>query len=63
MANKEMRTIYLTKDIDQYIMQRMQLEDRTRSSLIERMIKKCMSMEQDKDLEIAMATKQLPDQN
>lgn len=46
-----MRTIYLSEDMDKYITERMQLEDRKRSSLIERMLKKCLQQESNADKE------------
>ena len=63
MTNKIMRTIYLSEDLDDYLKDRMKIEDRKRSSLVERMIKKCIKMEMDQDTEIAMAVKSMPDRN
>ena len=60
MSNKVMRTIYFSKDIDDYIRGRMGIEDRKRSALVERLIKKCIAMEKDKDIEIAMAVIEEP---
>ena len=54
MVKKTMRTVYLSKELDNYISNRMLIEDRKRSALIERLIKKCLAMEEEKDLKVAM---------
>ena len=58
-----MRTIYFSEDIDNYISTRMNIEDRTRSATIERLVRKCIDMEMKKDFDIAMAAKSEPDQS
>ena len=63
MSNKVMRTIYLSKEVDAYLKDRMMVEDRKRSSLVERLIKKCIQMEMAQDTEIAMAAKEVSDQS
>lgn len=63
MSKKVMRTIYFSEEVDAYLKDRMIIEDRKRSALVERLIKKCIQMEIDQDTQIAMAAKSMPDQN
>ena len=54
MSNKVARTIYLTPELDKLIQHRRFIEDRTLSSQVERMLKKCLDYEAKSDLEAVL---------
>lgn len=51
-----MRTIYFSPEMDKYIDNRAVLEDRKRSAVVERMLRKCRDFEAEADMEVAMGS-------
>ena len=47
------KTVYLEPEVNEYLKTRKNQEDRTLSALVNRMLKKCVRLENEKDLAVA----------